>query len=88
MKLFSEGYPSDFRKLPEKWIDVKWDEQPEGDFPVELRLLVANQRGVLATVAANISDMGANIENVNICEHFSSCGNRTAYLNYRLRYFF
>ncbi|MDH5408411.1 MAG: bifunctional (p)ppGpp synthetase/guanosine-3',5'-bis(diphosphate) 3'-pyrophosphohydrolase, partial [Gammaproteobacteria bacterium] len=38
---------AEFRKLPEKWIDVQWDEQPEGDFPVDLRLLVANQRGVL-----------------------------------------
>ncbi|MDH5778001.1 MAG: TGS domain-containing protein, partial [Gammaproteobacteria bacterium] len=57
---------AEFRKLPEKWIDVQWDEQPEGDFPVDLRLLVANQRGVLATVAATISDMGANIENVNM----------------------
>ena len=35
-----------------------------GEFPVELRLLVVNQRGVLATIAAAISDLDANIENV------------------------
>jgi len=57
---------AEFRKLPEKWIDVQWDEEAEGDFPVDLRVLVNNQRGVLATVAAAISEMNANIENVNM----------------------
>jgi len=59
---------AEFRKLPEKWIDVQWDEQVEGEFPVELRMLVHNQRGVLAMVAAAVADMGANIENVNMNE--------------------
>ena len=52
----------------EKWIDVEWEKEVEGDFPVELRVEVANQRGVLATVAATIADEGANIENVGIEE--------------------
>ncbi|MGD8999787.1 MAG: ACT domain-containing protein, partial [Granulosicoccaceae bacterium] len=59
---------ADFRKYPEKWIDVKWEEETTGDFPVDLRVHVSNQRGVLATVAATIADMGANIENVGIEE--------------------
>lgn len=57
---------AEFRKLPEKWIDVQWDEQAEGDFPVDLRVLVNNKRGVLATVAAAIAELDANIENVNM----------------------
>ncbi len=52
----------------EKWIDVEWASDTEGDFPVEIRVEVINQRGVLATVAAVISDSGANIEYVNLDE--------------------
>ncbi len=59
---------ADFRKLPEKWIDVEWSADVEGDFVAEIRVDVANQRGVLATLAAIISDMGSNIENVDIEE--------------------
>ncbi len=53
-------------KQPEKLVDVEWGNQVEGEFPVEIRVLVDNQRGVLATVAAAISDTGANIVNVAI----------------------
>ena len=59
---------ADYRNQPEKWIDVQWEPDIEGEFPAELRLEVANQRGVLATVAAVIADMGSNIENVGIEE--------------------
>lgn len=55
---------AEYRSKPEKWIDVQWEDNVAGEFPVELRLLVVNQRGVLATIAAAISDMDANIENV------------------------
>jgi len=54
----------DFRKHPEKWIDMEWEDDIEGEFPVALRVEVSNQRGVLAMIAASISEMGANIENV------------------------
>jgi RelA/SpoT family (p)ppGpp synthetase len=59
---------ADYRKLAEKWIDVEWSGDIEGDFVAEMRVDVANQRGVLATLAAIISDMGSNIENVDIEE--------------------
>nr|WP_297528645.1 bifunctional GTP diphosphokinase/guanosine-3',5'-bis pyrophosphate 3'-pyrophosphohydrolase [Thiohalobacter sp.] len=59
---------ADFRSQPEKWLDVEWEPDIEGDFAAELRVEVANQRGVLATVAAAIADEGSNIENVDIEE--------------------
>ncbi len=59
---------NEFRNDPDKWINVQWEEGIEGDFPVELRIDVANQRGVLATVAAAISALDANIENVDMEE--------------------
>jgi len=59
---------ADYRKLADKWIDVEWSPDVDGDFVAEMRVDVANQRGVLATLAAVISDMGSNIENVDIEE--------------------
>lgn len=58
----------EFRKTPEKWIDVRWEPETKGDFPVDIRVYVINQRGVLATAAATIADMNSNIINVNIGE--------------------
>ncbi|MDV3238868.1 MAG: bifunctional GTP diphosphokinase/guanosine-3',5'-bis pyrophosphate 3'-pyrophosphohydrolase [Gammaproteobacteria bacterium] len=55
---------ADYRNRPEKWVDVEWERDVSGEFSAELRVEVANQRGVLATVAAAIADMGSNIENV------------------------
>ncbi len=59
---------AEFRKYPEKWIDVQWEENIEGEYPVELRVDVTNQRGVLATVAAAIAETRANIDNITLDE--------------------
>jgi len=59
---------TEFRKTPEKWIDVQWEDGVEGEFPVELRIEVNNQRGVLATVAAVVAEMQANIDNISLDE--------------------
>ncbi|MDY6942605.1 MAG: bifunctional GTP diphosphokinase/guanosine-3',5'-bis pyrophosphate 3'-pyrophosphohydrolase [Pseudomonadota bacterium] len=62
----------EFRKHPDKWIDVEWEEQLNREFPVEIRLEAENQRGVLAVVAAAISQMGSNIEHVSVEEKFGN----------------
>jgi GTP diphosphokinase / guanosine-3',5'-bis(diphosphate) 3'-diphosphatase len=59
---------AEYRRLPEKWIDVQWEEHIERDFPAEIRVDVTNQRGVLAKVAATIAEEGSDIENVNLEE--------------------
>ncbi len=59
---------AEFRKYPEKWIDVQWEKNVEGEYPVELRVDVTNQRGVLATVAAAIAETRANIDNISLDE--------------------
>lgn len=48
------------------WLDVAWDSNVSGEYPVEIRLDILNQRGTLATVASVISAKGSNIENVSI----------------------
>ena len=52
-----------------EWVDVNWGPAASGqEYPVMLRVEVANQRGVLATAAAAIANEGCNIENVRLDE--------------------
>ena len=62
------GNLNEYRSQPEKLIEVQWEKSIKREFPVEVRADVANQRGVLATVAAAIADTGSNIEHVNLQE--------------------
>ncbi len=59
------GNLNEYRSQPDKMIEVQWEKRIKRDFPVEIRADVANQRGVLATVAAAIAETGSNIEHVN-----------------------
>ena len=59
---------AEYRDRLEKAIEVQWEDDVVGEYPVEIRLEVTNERGVLATVAAAIAGMGSNIDNVNIEE--------------------
>ena len=63
---------SQFRADPDKWVDVEWDPQTKKLFEVNVKMIVANQRGVLAKVAATIADENANIENVHMDEEDGS----------------
>jgi RelA/SpoT family (p)ppGpp synthetase len=54
------------RSDPEKWIEVDWAPDVERTFAVGIRVVAANQRGVLAKVAAAIAEAGSNIDNVNM----------------------
>ncbi|HLF95844.1 MAG TPA: bifunctional (p)ppGpp synthetase/guanosine-3',5'-bis(diphosphate) 3'-pyrophosphohydrolase [Methylococcaceae bacterium] len=54
------------RKKQASWLQVEWDALAKGEFAVEIRMELINQRGTLAQVASVISRMGCNIENVSI----------------------
>ncbi|MDP2099641.1 MAG: RelA/SpoT family protein [Methylobacter sp.] len=56
------------RKKQTNWLDVEWSQDLDGDFPVELRIEVLNQRGSLATIASTISELNSNIENVTVVD--------------------
>jgi len=56
------------RNEPKDYVGVRWGEQLSGDFPVELRVEVENQRGVVALLATKINSFDANIEKINIEE--------------------
>lgn len=58
----------EIRKRQDSWLEMEWDPEVSGEFSVEIRLEVLNQRGTLATVASTISRMDSNIENVAVRE--------------------
>ena len=57
-----------FRLDPEKWLDVEWEPEGKRLFKVNLKLAVANERGMLAKIALAIADAGSNIEHVSMEE--------------------
>jgi GTP diphosphokinase / guanosine-3',5'-bis(diphosphate) 3'-diphosphatase len=52
----------------EEWIPLVWAENVQGDFLAELRVKGENRRGVLASIAAEISAAESSIENVQMAE--------------------
>ena len=59
---------AEYRKHPEKWVDMQWEENISQAFPVNIHVEVRNKRGVLAGVAAAIADMEANIDALSLDE--------------------
>ncbi|TCO80227.1 GTP pyrophosphokinase/guanosine-3',5'-bis(diphosphate) 3'-pyrophosphohydrolase [Plasticicumulans lactativorans] len=76
---------ADYKKNPEKWIEVEWAHGVSGDFPVDLRLDVSNKRGVFATVAAAIAESDTNIETIQTSERDGVVGTILLTLNVRDR---
>ena len=76
--LMGTASPADARRIeivtPEHKVTLDttdgstWTVAQQGEFPVEIRMGVANQRGALATVAAAIAEMDANIDNISLEE--------------------
>lgn len=57
-----------FKLDPDKWLDVDWDADNKKLFKVNLRVVVANQRGMLAKIATTIANAESNIDNVSVEE--------------------
>jgi guanosine-3',5'-bis(diphosphate) 3'-pyrophosphohydrolase len=49
---------------PEKWVDVQWDHFSNRLFDVNVRLTAQNTRGVLARLAAEVSEADSNIDHI------------------------
>ena len=56
----------EYKKHPENILELTWEDEVASEFPVEIRIQVDNNKGVLAMVAAIISEQEANIENIVI----------------------
>jgi guanosine-3',5'-bis(diphosphate) 3'-pyrophosphohydrolase len=55
-------------KEPERWIDVMWANDLSHRFDCRIKILVKNERGILARVAAEIGESDANITHVGMDE--------------------
>ena len=54
----------EFRKHPDRCVDVSWASITHGMFPVSVRIMTRNTPGVLANVSTSIGEAGSNIETV------------------------
>jgi guanosine-3',5'-bis(diphosphate) 3'-pyrophosphohydrolase len=53
-------------KEPDRWIDVNWGEDLNRRFDCRITVLVNNERGALARIAAEIGEADVNISHVNM----------------------
>ncbi|QFU03352.1 Guanosine-3',5'-bis(diphosphate) 3'-pyrophosphohydrolase [Halomonas sp. THAF5a] len=58
----------DLKDDPDKLFALEWSADIDEDFPAALRLEMASRRGLVAELAALITDAGANIERIDIEE--------------------
>ena len=59
---------ADIQDNPDKCVAVTWDPNVEGEFSVEFRVELENQRGIIATLATTITGVEANIEKISTVE--------------------
>ncbi len=62
-----------FRKQPEKWIAVSWEQEIDLEFSSQIQTDTLNKPGVLAEVAATIADGDSNIEQVEVLRRHEDC---------------
>jgi len=58
----------EFRKHPDRCIDVAWAPITQGMFRVSIRVAAINMPGVLAGISSSIAEAGSNIEKVSITD--------------------
>ncbi|MEH6544200.1 MAG: RelA/SpoT family protein [Porticoccaceae bacterium] len=59
---------ADIRHSREKSMPLSWSSTVTGEFPVELKLEVASERGIIATLASRMAEQEATIERINVDE--------------------
>ncbi|MCC2636975.1 MAG: (p)ppGpp synthetase SpoT/RelA [Moraxellaceae bacterium] len=59
---------TELRENPDKCMSLRWAEKVDREFQTELRIELQNQRGMLAEIARQATDLEANIEGINLQE--------------------
>ena len=59
---------SEFEDTPERWLDVRWDEQEQAPhrFPARIAVQSVNEPGSLAQIAQVIAEHDGNIDNIRM----------------------
>lgn len=55
----------DLKDNRERLVALRWDDNVEGEYTVELRVEVENRRGMIAVLATRINSMDVNIEKIS-----------------------
>ena len=55
---------ADMRNQPERLMNLRWDDEVNGNFHVGLRVEAENRRGLIAVVATRLNAIGINIERI------------------------
>jgi (p)ppGpp synthase/HD superfamily hydrolase len=74
-----------FRKQPEKWIAVGWEDEIDREFSSQISVETRNKPGVLAEVASTIADNRSNIEQVSVLGRHEDCSVLSFVLQVRKR---
>lgn len=59
---------AELRDNPDKCMSLRWADKVDREFQSELRIELQNQRGLLAEIARQATDLDANIEGINLQE--------------------
>jgi GTP pyrophosphokinase len=51
---------------PERLVDVQWDIREKRDYPVHMRILCSDKKGLLADISSAISSLDVNITHAEI----------------------
>jgi RelA/SpoT family (p)ppGpp synthetase len=65
---------AELRTNPDKCMPLRWADKIDREFQSELRVELDNQRGLLAEIARQVTDMDANIESINLQEKSAQHG--------------
>lgn len=58
----------EFRDNPERYVPLRWDDEVEGEFSIELSIELEKSRGIIAVLATRINSLDANIEKIDVVE--------------------
>ncbi|HLS97884.1 MAG: RelA/SpoT family protein [Porticoccaceae bacterium] len=59
---------NDIRLNPEKCIPLNWSPAVDGEFPTDIRVEVAAERGIIAILASRVTEQNATIEQIRVNE--------------------
>lgn len=59
---------AELRNNPEKCIALGWEQGVDHEFSTALRIELINKKGVLATLATYLAELGSNIETISMAE--------------------
>jgi guanosine-3',5'-bis(diphosphate) 3'-pyrophosphohydrolase len=65
---------TELMQKPEEIMDVRWEEDLDQEFSVELRVELEHERGIIAILASTVTSTNANIERIHMQERDARLG--------------